>query len=834
MTAELLERLESFNDGDLVAASDIVDMATSIGTSGDYPAWTGLCLEIARLFSDAIRSGDLDREGAESVRQRARELSGGIDGPDEKDVEPELESCEDRTVAVDDPDIVHSFLNESFDHLNDIEDRVLKLEQDADPELIDEVFRSMHTIKGVASFVGFTNVKDISHELETLLDDARNGRRRVDEEMVTILLAGIDVLNHIVGSIAEQIHAAAEPVVSVVEPSAGHLSVVDRIRALGEPDVSGSDAVPAKPAGAVRSASPEEAPIVTAAIAASFVEESHDLLDQVEQILLGDPESSDVIVVSPQGTDEVFRSIHTIKGNAGFFWFGDLERICMNVENRLDQFRKTGAGIDRTGAGVFLELVDRIRRSIEAVKEEPQRYAVGSAADPGGETLGEILVEMGDVAPDVVQGALEIQNRRLGEILVEEQSVPAPTVQAALAEQNRRRGGNKPGTSSYSIKRKDIRVDTTKLDKLFELVGELVTAESMVSGNIDVDGRDLTTQRALSYLQKITREIQQMTMGIRMIPLEGIFGKMRRLVRDLSSRFEKDVDIRISGEETEMDKNIIEQVSDPLVHIIRNSIDHGIEPPEEREASGKRRTGLVHLSARHEGNEIWIAIQDDGKGLNRGRILAKAKERGLVQGNEADLSDEEVWRFVFEPAFSTADHVSDISGRGVGMDVVRRNIEKLRGRIDVRSVEGVGTTFVLRIPLTLAILDGATFRIGDTKYSVPTTEVVTFQSYSDDQIVKIDTSHKGFRLRDTVIPITSYGTTSCESEHAVVIVLKDNDGMVALLVDEVFGHQQFVVRPLPDYIEHMQAVSGCSIQGDGTISFILDVGELSSLEVACV
>ncbi|MFW6313422.1 MAG: chemotaxis protein CheA [Spirochaetota bacterium] len=592
-----------------------------------------------------------------------------------------------------------------------------------------------------------------------------------------------------------------------------------------------------------------DAPVVTREMINAFIEESSDLVDQVEQQLL----SAETAPIRHETVDEIFRSIHTIKGNAGFFWFTRVEQRCMTMEGALDEFRTEGASLDSDAAAAFIDMLDTVRASIRSVAEAAEstdadrlaeeRNSVDAERQDSPDALGEILVEMGEISEDSLERALSSQQRRLGEILVSEEHVKPDSVQRALEEQAKRRSDTPTGTTEYSSARKDIRVDTTKLDKLFDLVGELITAESMVLGGIGANGSNgsdhsgngnASIAKAASYLQKITREMQEITLSIRMIPLEATFGKMRRLVRDLARRFEKNVTIEISGEQTEMDKNVIEEVSDPLVHIIRNAIDHGIESASDREAAGKPKTGTIRLSAKHEGNEIWITIEDDGKGLDRDRILAKAVERGLVQDPDAELSDEQIYRFIFEPAFSTADMVSEISGRGVGMDVVRQNIEKLRGKIDLRSERGVGTTFVLRIPLTLAILDGVTFDIGGTHYSVPTTDLVTFQSYDPQGISRTSASHHGFRLRDEVIPIIQYEQRESVPEHGVVIVLQSNGRRAAIVVDRIVGYRQFVVRAMPGYIQSMRAVSGCSIQGDGSISFIIDVGDLMEQELESV
>ncbi|TVQ17244.1 MAG: chemotaxis protein CheA [Spirochaetaceae bacterium] len=876
--------------------STIVDLLKRY-RPGDLTLATEILAETQQLASD-----DRTPESAQPIIHSIRDTffeyvrSGVVDGPDEPDepapgpaveptvaalaasappavaasaVEPVGESpasapadappTSDRVVRVDDMDIVRSFIEESVDHLDSIETRVLKLEHEYSDDLVNTIFRSMHTIKGVASFVGFQYVSELSHELETILDDVRTGVREVDDTLVTTLLDGTDVVAQIVRSIEEQVRAADGPVDALVEQSLGHRELVLRIRRLRgiavEPiSATGSAPAPesvqfvdtASEAGEESDATRADAPIVTPDMVDAFVEESSDLLDQVEQALLAAENNP----VSGPAVDHVFRSIHTIKGNAGFFWFAKVEQRCMTMESALDAFRKAGAPIDHPAASEFLEMVDAIRQDVAAIADASARddsAAVArqqqpDAVAPGySDALGDILVEMGALTHEQLQSALTSQQRRLGEILVTEEHIAPDSVAKALEVQAQRRMQSGT-TGETTVARKDIRVDTTKLDKLFELVGELITAESMVIGGLSGvtngagqgDGGSSTVQKAASYLQKITREMQEITLSIRMIPLEATFGKMRRLVRDLARKFEKEVQIQISGEQTEMDKNVIEEVSDPLVHIIRNAVDHGIEPPDERVAAGKPAAGTIDLTARHEGNEIWITIRDDGRGLRRDRILAKARERGLLADGDPDPPDETVWRYIFEPAFSTADQVSEISGRGVGMDVVRQNVEKLRGKIDIDSAPGSGTTIVLRIPLTLAILDGVTFTIGSTQYSVPTGELVTFQGYHPDAITRTGPDHHGFRLRDEVIPIVQYENRGPIPEHGVIIVVQSGVRRAAIVVDRIIGYRQFVVRAVPDYIQNMRAVSGCSIQGDGSISFIIDVGELMDQELVHV
>ncbi|MFW5683362.1 MAG: Hpt domain-containing protein [Spirochaetota bacterium] len=894
----IVDMLKRYRDGDLTLATEILAETQQLANNPNTPSDAMPFIRNVRdTFFEHVRAGtvvDLDEmehesaEPTEPVQQRLPDAEPSEAAPQR------VPTAESHDVPVDDLDVVTSFIQEAVDHLDDIEHRVLNLENDYDDELVNSIFRSVHTIKGVASFVGFSYVSETSHELETLLDDIRNDALRVNDDVVTVLLDGTDVLCRIVHGMEAQLASEGRSNRdSITEQSFGHLQIVARVREIRARDAQAPDQaetarVPQTPAAPATESSAwptlreteqapvENAPIVSKEMIDAFIEESTDLLDEVEQQLL----SAETKPVPHETVDRIFRSIQTVKGNAGFFWFSQVEERCMHMEGALDEYRKRGASLDKEAAGRFIDMLDGVRRSVAQVAEaaattgekaESADAAGSTHGNTGSNPLGEILLEMGEITEEALQQALTRQQRRLGEILVEENHVKPESVERALAEQADRRTDAPGATPEYSVTRKDIRVDTNKLDKLFDLVGELITAESMVLGGLQEStasaSRNRTNgqlsssgteagsngnggesngtealahengasiQKAASYLQKITREMQEITLSIRMIPLEATFGKMRRLVRDLARRFEKDVAIQISGEQTEMDKNVIEEISDPLVHVIRNAIDHGIETATERLAVGKPAGGTIRLSAKHEGNEIWITVQDDGRGLNRDRILKKAIERGLVRENEADLTDEQIYRFIFEPAFSTADRVSEISGRGVGMDVVRQNIEKLRGKIDLKSEEGQGTTFVLRIPLTLAILDGVTFDIGGTHYSVPTTDLVTFQSYDPASITRTSADHHGFQLRDEVIPIVQYEHRDEIPEHGVVIVLQSNGRRAALVVDRIVGYRQFVVRAVPAYIQKMRAVSGCSIQGDGGISFIIDVAELVSEELESV
>ena len=381
-----------------------------------------------------------------------------------------------------------------------------------------------------------------------------------------------------------------------------------------------------------------------------------------------------------------------------------------------------------------------------------------------------------------------------------------------------------------------ISVSVSKLDKLMDLVGEMVIAEAMVIQNPDLLGLELDNfQKAANRLNKITGEIQDMVMSIRMVPLSTTFQKMNRIVRDMSKKLKKEVELRIIGEDTEVDKNIIEHISDPLMHLVRNAIDHGIESVEERQLKGKPRVGTVTLAAKNAGNDVVISVKDDGKGLNRERILQKAKENGLLHMEGSEMSDKETFNLILLPGFSTKEDITEFSGRGVGMDVVSKNIETIGGSITVDSVSDCGTVITLKIPLTLAIIDGMNIKVGSSCYTIPTTSIKeAFRPVRRDLITDPD-GNEMIMVRGKCYPILRlhayFGTSTNVTDftEGILIIVEQEDKSLCIFADELLGQQQVVVKVLPEYIKRFKKIkglAGCTLLGDGSISLILDVAGL--------
>jgi two-component system chemotaxis sensor kinase CheA len=392
------------------------------------------------------------------------------------------------------------------------------------------------------------------------------------------------------------------------------------------------------------------------------------------------------------------------------------------------------------------------------------------------------------------------------------------------------------GPSSAATQQSIINVSVTKLDQLMDLVGELVIAEAMVTQNPDLKGLELNNfDKAARQLRKITSELQDAVMSVRMVPLAGTFQKMNRTVRDMCKKLNKEVQLQLIGQETEVDKNIIEHISDPLMHLIRNSIDHGIEMPSERETKGKPRTGIVTLEAKNAGGDVLIIIRDDGEGFNKDRILAKAREKGLLQVSEEEITDKEIYNLVFLPGFSTNEEVTEFSGRGVGMDVVVKNIEAVGGSITADSQSGRGTTITLKIPLTLAIIDGMNIKVGHSRYTIPTTAIKeSFRPKMTEVIVDPD-DNEMMMVRGECFPILRLHdiyhvrTDVTNLQDGIIIMVEQDNKTICIFADQLMGQQQVVVKALPTYIRNTKKVvglAGCTLLGDGSISLILDIAGL--------
>lgn len=740
-------------------------------------------------------------------------------------------------------EIIQEFVTESRDMIDQLEPAIIELGQNSDAETINAIFRLFHSMKGSAGFLEFDHLARVAHASENLLDLIRNKEIELVPNHVTLLCGACDFAKEALDMVESDFNDDA--MVSAADDISEDLHQAIEVAKGGGKSVS--EEAPEQPASTeTTSTAPQEEPQeafpameITDEMRLSFVQEGNELLQSAEQGLLAWGENPD----DKESIGDIFRHIHSFKGNCGFFGFSSLEKLSHQMENILDRVKSGSQLAVENPADQLLASLDILQQGVNSIAdgnsdhiEDLDRYLadLNTLVAP---LLGDFLVEEG-VEEKAIADAVETQKKPVGEILVQQGTASPDQVDSALKKQQQKiekaKSETKPAARTKTpAKRQDIRVELGKLDSLINLIGELVIAENMLIHNPDLKGLELENfNKAGQHMSKLVRELQEMAMTIRMIPVSGLFRRMIRLVHDISVKAGKKVDLKLIGEETEIDKTVIETITDPLVHLLRNSLDHGLEPPDERLAAGKDEKGTIRLSARHEEGEVWVTIEDDGRGLNKEKILAKAIEKGIIEGDGSDLTDKQIHNLIFAPGFSTAAQITDISGRGVGMDVVKKNLEKIKGKIDVSSTPGQGSKITLRIPLTLAIIDGMIVRVGTTTCIVPTLSILEAFRPNMEQITITPDGEELARVRENFFPIVRLHDIlgkepdSRELPDGILIVLEYQENRFCLFIDEILGQQQTVIKGLSDFIGNVPGVSGCTILGDGGVSLILDVGTL--------
>jgi two-component system chemotaxis sensor kinase CheA len=573
-----------------------------------------------------------------------------------------------------------------------------------------------------------------------------------------------------------------------------------------------------------------------------FVSESLENLASIEVNLIDledDPENLETI-------NSIFRPFHTIKGISGFLDLGKINSLAHSAENLLDKARDGEIRIEGDVVDLVLESVDMLKQMIQGVE---QGLGTGTSLDNGmdiqplldkikafqsesdnlgGKPLGEILVEKGVIEKGRLEECLRTQEqepgKKLGQILVEEGVAGPEKVVGALRSQ-RKFGGRK----GFDLQ---VKVDTTKLDTLVDMTGELVIAQAMLRQNERIVSiADQQLYKTLNQLNQITSTLQKTAMSMRMVPIRSTFQRMVRLVRDLAKSSGKQVALRMEGEDTEIDRNVVEELYEPMVHMIRNAVDHGIEDLEGRKANGKSPEGTVTLRAYHRGGNIVIEIADDGKGLDRERILAKAEASGLITEND-DLGDFEVYNLIFRPGFSTAKEVTEISGRGVGMDVVKKAIEKLRGRVEISSISGRGSKFTISLPLTLAIIEGMVVGVGTERYIIPALAILESFRPDKSQYSTVEGKGEMVMVRRKLLPLIRLDRiVNTEGKYqkpweALVVAVEYEGQQMCLLLDELLGKEEIVIKSLGESLKHIKGLAGGAIMGDGRVGLILDIAGL--------
>ena len=671
------------------------------------------------------------------------------------------------------------FTFETSQNIEQLEQIILENEKASQfsSEAINEIFRIMHTIKGSAAMMMFGNISTVAHKAEDLFDFIRNHTEdNIDYSgLPDLVLESLDFI----GSELEKIKAGA---LADGDGSNITVKVSEYLTYIKEK----YEHIPEAEGGQNQKPTQEEIPKA--------------------QTMADNPTISDVFG-------------NTYKAKVFFEEGCQMESLrAFDIINRLSSFATVISYapddiMDNDNSASIIR-----EKGFEVIFKSDRDYEKVNGFFAETIFLRSVEVEVMD-ATDIKENVIDIKNGGTNEEVkvaetIKNQAPLQDTHNAAVA----------------TI----INVNVAKLDKLMDLVGEMVISEAMVIENPDIKGLELDNfNKASRQLHKITMELQDIVMSVRMVPLADVFNKMHRIVRDMSKKLDKEVKLEIIGEETEADKNIITHLSDPLMHLVRNSIDHGLETVDERIKSHKPKAGTITLEARNAGNDVLVIVRDDGLGLNKAKILEKAKKNGLLKKDLSEMTDKEIYNLILVPGFSTNDKITEYSGRGVGMDVVTQNISEVGGSVTIDSAEGVGTTITIKIPLTLAIIDGMNVRVGECTYTIPTISIKeSFRPKKEDLVNDLD-GNEMIMVRGQCYAITrlhqrfNVATEVTDFEKGIFIMVEQYEKAVCIFADDLIGQQQVVVKVLPNYIKNthnVHGLAGCTLLGDGSISLILDVG----------
>lgn len=708
--------------------------------------------------------------------------------------------------------MVDIYIYENGQLLENLEEIVLETKDDDafDENSINEIFRIMHTIKGSSGVMMYDNIMKVSHKLEDIFYYLREniGIEEPHMELTEIVFQVLDFIN----------------------------GEMEKIKEGNDPDGDNSGLIE---------------------LMNTFLDKLKGIISEAkgEPVAEREPKKPETSTAQPAGMDlsaNQFYIAPQASGDAKCFRI----KITYHEDTQMSNLRAYSAtyALKEFTEDVHYSPEDILTDETSSEKILADGFLMLVRGDFTVDRLHDLLDTTSEISGiDVMECSnAEFERGFSDEPIQDEASGPVPTtpeeVKKAAKEAEPQPGDyviQKEAGKAKQItkkKKKEVKqafmsVNIEKMNMLMNLMGEMVIAESVVLQNPDlqVPNLDLSNfQKAAAQLSKITTEMQELIMSMRMMPLTNTFQKMNRTVFDMSRKLGKNVEFEMIGDATEVDKNIIENISDPLMHLVRNSVDHGLEMPEERAAAGKKEPAKVTLEAKNEGGKVWISVKDNGKGLNRNKLYKKAWENGILPDNrvESDYSDKEIFQFITFPGFSTKEKVTEFSGRGVGMDVVVKNIQKIGGVLDIDSVEGKGTTMTMKIPLTMAIIDGIVMRNGNTKFVMETGAIKQFIRVTDDQIIHEPNGEEYVMIRGECYPILRLSQkydlqdAVTDIEDGVMLLLEYEGNSLCVLIDELIGTQEIVVKPIPPYVKKVHGISGCTQLGDGSIALILDVSGL--------
>lgn len=704
--------------------------------------------------------------------------------------------------------MLEMFIFETFQLIDQLEQSLLDCEKESGFEAsINEIFRIMHTIKGSSAMMMFDNISTLAHSIEDLFFFLREEKPEKVEssKIIDLVFEGVDFIKSETAKVENGLEpdGSSEEIKLKVNEYLGQLREANPSKGSSGNGTGGEvSKVDDNPNQKyyVSSDKSAKSAMVNKYEAIFFFEDGCEMENIRAFSVVHDLEDfAQVVSYYPEDVMENSDTAQIIQNN-GF-------KVVFNTDLGIDEVR------------------EQLNKTI--LLKELKLYLTDDALD----SFGAVDSKEGVIEQEKdLKNSEMLKNIDLGDLVENKDSGD-----------NREPKGQTPekDTSKENVKTSGkqnvISVNIGKLDLLMDLVGELVISEAMVTQNPDLEGLELSNfSKAARQLNKITSELQDIVMSIRMVPLSMTFQKMHRIVRDMSKKLDKSVTLEIIGEETEVDKNIIEHISDPLIHLIRNSIDHGIEKSDERIQSGKAPTGKLVLEAKNAGGEVWIIVKDDGKGLNREKILSRARANGIIRKPESELTDREIYSFIFLPGFSTKENVTEFSGRGVGMDIVTKNIEKLGGTVNIDSIPGEGTTFIIKFPLTLAIIDGMIIEVGESKYTIPTVSILESFRVKNEAVIEDEHGNEMIMVRGECYPILRLQkhyriNSSVEKLTDGIMIMVENSGnRMCIFADALLGEQQVVVKALPNYIKKVKGIAGCTLLGNGDISLILDIDELIS------
>ena len=683
------------------------------------------------------------------------------------------------------------FVHETDTMLEELDEVLIDSEKahNIDDDNINTIFRITHTIKGSAAMMNFEGMSNLAHSVEDvfyILRDNPEKLKIVFDTIFDLVFQSSDFLKDELNQIRTGVYEPNDPT-----------ELIDKIHA--QVAILKGEA----PAEAVAKDVDDSAPVIEA-----------------------DEDSETIHIFFDDGCQ--------MENIRGFMIVNQLEKICDSVKTvpaNIESDPETAAEIEKKGLFITIKPADALQEAIETVESALSVKSYEVVAK-GEETKAEATVE----AEDPAKVEAELKAAGIEEIKTEAIAKEVAAAKAVAASQAK--ASQPKAVAKENAKQSLLSVNQAKLDKLMDLVGEIVTTESMVARNPDIQDLKLDNfTKSLRELDKLTDELQDIVMSIRMVPLQGTFHKMSRIVRDMSKKLDKKVELVTIGEDTEVDKTINDTIVDPLMHMVRNSVDHAIESPERRRELGKPETGTVTLYARNAGGEILIDVTDDGSGLDPQKLIAKAKEKGILTKPESEYTDKEAFQLIMAAGFSTNSTVTEFSGRGVGMDVVRKNIEQINGSISINSVKDEGTTFTIKIPLTIAIVDGMNIGVGDNIFTLPITSIKQlFRLTDESSVVKNTNGAEMIMIRGECYPIYrlhkvfGIGDTEKPFTDGLLIQVESGNGNACFFADELLGEYQVVVKPFPTLFNHYglkkMGLSGCSILGDGSISLIIDAATL--------